>query len=154
MKIEKRIMNLVRWFKYGQDGNIIEEKDDDPNDDEFEFSYNQFLNENFGIYVGQSHVEIDVRAFLESLKKHRAEIDNTNYEEVLIHIYMDRDGYFESAEMIGKREQTELEIRQQKEQEEKEREEKRIEKERKAKAREEKKLEKLREEIKKYGNKL
>lgn len=147
-------MNLVRWFKYGPNGDIIEENENEPEDDGFEFSYNNFLNEEFGIYAEQGCVEIDVRTFLNSIKKHKKEIDNADYEEVLIRIGMDADGYFESAEMVGKREQTESEIRKQKEKKEREREEKRMEKEKRAKEREEKRIAKLREQIKKYGDKL
>lgn len=154
-KIWETILSLVKWYRYDRNGNIKEEVSEKPeNEEKFEFSYSDFLEEEFGINISQGQVDIDMREMMNALKKYEHIINDTKYEKVEINIMLDRDGYFENAVITGRREQTDAEILKKEKDKIKEAEEKKAMGEKKKKEREERKLEKLRAEMEKYKDKL
>lgn len=156
-KIRETIERLVRWFRYDDQGCVTEEFDEPPSEeenDDFEFSYDQILEEEYGIDVQQGGVRINIAEFLLAVEKHKEKLQNPKYDKIFIDIVFDNDGYFEDASIIGEREETEEDIRERELAKQKELEEKNRLKEAKRKEREQKKLEKLREELKKYEDKL
>lgn len=149
--ITERIMRLVRWYQYDNKGNIIKESDEKLSDSEF--SYDDFMNNEFGITFNDDHGRINLRRLYDALQKHKDLIFDSKYDEVYL-VVETYDGYFSDAEIIGKRKETQEDIEQRERDKKQAEEQRKFLKERKQKEREEKKLAKLREEMEKYKEKL
>ena len=147
--ILEQIAHFSRWY----DGEGNEYMEDPEDNDDIEFSYGDFLKNELGITVNDNSVRIDMRSLMRGLKKYENMINDPKYLEVDL-VIDTMDGYFDYAELVGKREETEEDIRQRQLEKEKEEEKRKKEKEEKRLERERKKLEKLKKEIEKYKDKL
>lgn len=149
--ITERIMRLVRWYQYDDNDNLIKESDVELWGSEF--SYGDFMNDEFGITFNDGHGRINLRRLYDALQKHKDLIFDSKYDEVYLIVETD-EGYFSDAEIIGERKETQEDIEQRERAKKQAEEQRKFLKEQKQKEREEKKLAKLREEMEKYKGKL
>ena len=98
--ITECIMRLVRWYQYDGKGKIIKESDKEF-DEADEFSYSDFIEDEFGISFDDSCGRINLRRLHDALQKHKDLIFDSKYDEVYLIVETD-EGYFSDAEIMGK----------------------------------------------------